>query len=448
MNQLSALERLKQLVIQRTGHHYYVDKDKLLYERARERMLARSIATLDDYVDDLERLGSQEWRALEDAITVGETYFFRYPDHFAALRNDVLPRLIEAHREVRNLRVWSIGCSNGAEPYSVAIIIRELLGADVDDWRISITGGDISEKALSAARAARYNAWALRTMGPEDRAKYFDRDGQNWVLKREFRSMVRFERQNIMQLLSDTPPLEWTSFDLILCRNVLIYFSPEQAVEITTALTRCLSPEGVLFLGHAEATLAVDPALWQVAPRVLPTEFVQALQPPAKPQPWVYTPLELPAVPKMNSTGTTNAPIPVAANAPDDIGAIQQLADAGAYEEAGRLCAEMIARDPTSPRLHYYDAILRQVSDDLAGAEAALKRALYLDRNFVVAHHRLGMLLLGAGRINDARRALMAASRLAEAAPGNDPLPEGQGVSAADLHLALREQLAAIGEAA
>ncbi len=445
MSRLSALDRLKQLVIQRTGHHYYLDKDKLLYERARERMLARGLASLDAYIDDLERIGSQEWRALEDAITVGETYFFRYPDHFAALRNDVLPRLIDARKDVRSLRIWSIGCSNGAEPYSVAIIIRELLGDDIDNWRVSITGGDISEKALSAARGGRYNAWALRTMGPEDRAKYFDRDGSNWILKREFRSMVRFERQNILALLSALPPLEWTAFDLILCRNVLIYFSPEQAVEITTALTRCLSPEGVLFLGHAEATLAVNPELWQAAPRALPTEFVQALQPPVAPLPWIYTPPVLPPMPHLNAAPK---PAPVAANVQDDISTIQQLADAGAYEEAGRLCADMIGRDPTSPRLHYYDAILRQVSDDLAGAEAALKRALYLDRNFVVAHHRLGMLLLGAGRTADARRALMTASRLAEAAPASDLLPEGQGVSAADLHQALREQLAAIGEAA
>jgi len=447
MSQLPDIDRLKELVIQRTGHHYYVDKDKLLYERARERMQARGIATLDAYVDDLERLGSQEWRALEDAITVGETYFFRYPDHFAALRNDVLPRLIDARRDVRNLRIWSIGCSNGAEPYSIAIIVRELLGEKLDDWRISITGGDISEKALSAARAARYNAWALRTMGPEDRTKYFDYDGTHWVLKREFRSMVRFERQNILALLSATPPLEWTAYDLILCRNVLIYFSPQQAVEITSALARCLLPEGVLFLGHAEASLAVDPALWQSTPHRLPTEFVQALQPPDTPQPWVYTPPVLPLMPPARQA-ISPVEAGVAENAYRDIGAIQLLADAGEYEKAERLCATMIARDPTSARLQYYDAILRQVSDDLAGAESALKRALYLDRNFIVARHRLGMLFLAQGRISDARRELLVASRLAKAAPAVELLPEGQGISAADLYNVLHDQLAAIGEAA
>ena len=444
MSGVSPLEHLKRLIIDRTGHYYYIDKEKLLYERARERMRARGIASLEQYVGELERAGSGEWRALEDAITVGETYFFRYPDHFAALREDVLPRLIEARRGVRSLRIWSIGCSNGAEPYSLAILLRELLGDEVESWRISLTGGDISEKALSAARAARYNAWALRTMGPEDRLKYFDRDGATWVLKRQFRSMVRFERQNILDLLSPTPPLEWTAFDLILCRNVLIYFSPAQAIEISNALSKRLSGDGVLFLGHAEATLASNPALWHGMQSAAPTEFSYALQPLASVQPFV--PLPLPPF--------TPMPTLIAQPAVDEaadrqaIEKVQQLADAGAYEAAEQLCLQLIARMPTSSRLQYYDAILRQVSDDAAGAEAALRRALYLDRGFVLAHYRLGMLLLKQGRAVEARRSLLTAARLAEAAPSADALPEGHGVSAGELGVALRGQLAALGEAA
>lgn len=445
MNTLSALERLKQLVVTRTGHHYYADKDKLLYDRARERMRVRGVGSLEEYVGELERGGSAEWRGLEDAITVGETYFFRYPDHFAALRDEVLPQLIEARRDVRSLRIWSIGCSNGAEPYSVAIIIRQLLHNEADSWRISLTGGDLSEKALSAARAARYNAWALRTMGPEDRARYFDKDGQTWVLKREFRSMVRFERQNILDLLSPTPPLEWTGFDLILCRNVLIYFSPEQAVELSEALSKRLAPDGVLFLGHAEATLATNPALWQAMPRAAPTEFVHALQPLAAVQPFVYAPLPLPdALPMPFPAVALVEP----AQDSDTIETIQELADAGAYEAAEQICARLIARSPTSARLQYYAAILRQVSDDAAGAEAALRRALYLDRSFVVAHYRLGMLMMGMGRTAEARRSLLTAARLTEALPGAEALPEGQGVSASDLGAALRLQLETLGEAA
>jgi chemotaxis protein methyltransferase CheR len=182
--------------------------------------------------------------------------------------------------------------------------------------------------------------------------------------------------------------------------------------------------------------------------RMMPTEYGQALLPPVVAPVVSYVPPVIPPMP-MSLVLRAVASAPVAAPAsPDAIGQLQQLADAGDYEAAEKLCGDLIRRDPTSARLHYYDAILRQVSDDPSGAEAALKRAIYLDRGFVLAHHRLGMLLLGLGRRVDARRSLMTAARLADATPSSEPLAEGQGVSASDLREALREQLAALGEAA
>jgi chemotaxis protein methyltransferase CheR len=437
-----ALEWLKREVVVRTGHHYYVDKDKLLYERARERMLARGLTSFESYVDLLEGGDNEEWRRLEDAITIGETYFFRYPDHFASLRETVLPRLIAARQETRALRIWSIGCSNGAEPYSIAIVLRELLGAAVDDWRISLIGGDISEKALSAARAGRYGAWALRTMPADDRARYFDRDDQTWVLKRPYRAMVRFERQNILALLSGAPPLEWSGFDLILCRNVLIYFSPQQAIEIVDALGDCLASDGALFLGHAEATLTFNSPLKQVGSAPLPTEFAQVASPSVD-LAGSYFPPVVPPLPL--SLMARQAPAnDVVGRQTDGVDLIQQLADAGAYEDAGRLCAQCLRDQPTSARLHYYDAILHQVSDDPVSAEAALRRAIYLDRSFVLAHHRLGMLLLALGRRTEARRSLQTAVRLADVLASTTSLPEGRGVSAGELAAAARVQLIAL----
>jgi chemotaxis protein methyltransferase CheR len=442
-----ALERLKQAVIEKTGHHYYADKDKLLFQRARERMHARGMATLEAYLDLLATVGDPEWRALEDAIMIGETYFFRYPDHFAALRETILPDLIARRRETRTLRIWSIGCANGSEPYSVAILLRELLGAECDDWRISLIGGDISERALAAARAGRYGAWALRTLGPAERERYFDRDGSVWTLKSIYRSMARFERQNILDLMSPTPPLEWNGFDLILCRNVLIYFSPEHAITIMRALRACLVADGSLLLGHAEATLSADPVL-AFAP-TQSTEFGQALRLPVAPPyvPPVLPPAaELPAASAL-SPGKTESIAPEITEA-DALVKVQTLADAGAYEEAENLCRALIARNPTSARLQFYDAVLRQVSDDLSGAEAALRRAIYLDRNFAVAHHRLGVLMLGLGRMSEARRALLAAARLAETVRSEVLLMDGHGVSAGEFRDVVRRQLATLADPA
>lgn len=440
----AAIERLKRVVIARTGHHYYSDKDKLLYERSRERMQAKGVPTLEAYVDLLELGDGDEWRRLEDAITIGETYFFRYPDHFATLRESVLPRLIAARRDDKALRIWSIGCSNGAEPYSIAIVLRELLGVEADSWRISIIGGDLSEKALAAARSARFNNWALRTMPPEERARYFHQDGAAWVLKREYRAMVRFERQNILDLLSPTPPLEWSGFDLILCRNVLIYFSPAQAIEIVDALSARLASDGALFLGHAEATLTSNPALRGSFLGSLPTEYARAVK-PATPQ--VYVPPVVPPMP-LSLLRSVATPLRQEPAENDSIARLEQLADVGAYEEAQRLCAELLRSDPTSARLHYYDAILRQVTDDPAGAEASLRRAVYLDRSFIVAHHRLALLLLELGRTADARRSFQTVIRLAQLINPTQPVPDGHGVTAQEIAESARRQLAASGEAA
>ncbi len=111
----TGLERLKRAVVEKTGHHYYVDKDKLLLERVNERMRVRGVTSLNRYLELLDADGP-EWRALEDAITIGETYFFRYPDHFHALRTKVLPDLIARRADTRTLRIWSIGCANGSGP--------------------------------------------------------------------------------------------------------------------------------------------------------------------------------------------------------------------------------------------------------------------------------------------------------------------------------------------
>jgi chemotaxis protein methyltransferase CheR len=275
-------------------------------------------------------------------------------------------------------------------------------------------------------------------MGAEDRARYFTQDASHWLLKREYRSMVRFARQNILDLLSSAPPLEWSGFDLILCRNVLIYFSPGQALDLVAALRGSLAPDGALLLGHAEATLTSGVYLGQVGAGPLPTEFAQAVRPPVQ-KAAAYFPPVVPPMPWPLMREPAPAPASVAEPAPavDDI---QLLADAGAYEAAERLCAERLLQEPTSARLHYYSAILHQVSDDLLRAEASLRRALYLDRSFIAAHHRLGMLLLSQGRNAEARRSLQAAQRLADAQPADAPLPEGRGVLTGELGAAARSQ--------
>lgn len=447
MSEADAFQEISGALIARTGHHYYEDKERLLRERLRQRVEALKLPSLRAYAELLkgERVqnAETEWRQLEDLITIGETYFFRYADHFEALRTVLLPDLIARRRDDKQLRIWSIGCSNGAEPYSIAILIRELLGGDFDAWRVSITGGDISEAALEKAREAQYGAWALRTLEETERALYFDRiDARTWALKRAYK-YVRFERQNILDLLLPAPPLAWSGYDLILCRNVLIYFSPDKAIALTKALKARLNAGGVLLLGHAEATLELDPAL--ALP--LKSEFEQTREPLA-PQPWMPAPLpDLPIAPPRRDAPPALASAPRAAPAPslDDVRA---AADAGAYERAQQLTKALIASDPLSAEAYYYDALISLVADGVDDAEAALRRALYLNRGFALAHHRLALVLLSRARRDEARRALKTAIEIARAMPTDAPMPEGDGVTAGDFVQAVASQLETLGAAA
>lgn len=437
MSEDGALQQLMRALIARTGHAYYLDKPAALRERVKERLGAVGVVSLDAYLDVLAGAdGEAEWRALEDLITIGETYFFRYADHFERLRKDILPNLLKRKAEDRTLRIWSIGCANGAEAYSIAIVLHELLGAELSQWRIAIIGGDISERALTAARAARYGQWALRTVTPAERAAYFTQvDARTWALKPQYRAMARFERQNILELLTPTAPLQWSEFDLILCRNVLIYFSVEQAAALARALRSRLAEGGTLLLGHAEAVLAEQP-MFETPTPVSEFELVSApVVSPAALEAWRPAPLpDAPYVP-------APAPPPAGASPVASLDDVKRLADAGAYEAAQAACAVLIERQPTSARLYYYRAILRHVSDDAAGAEADLRRALYLDRGFALAHHRLGLLLLSAGRKSEGRRSLLTAARIASAQPESAQLDEGQGVTAHAFAAMVRAQV-------
>lgn len=441
-----AFAQISGALIARTGHHYYEDKERLLRERLKSRVYALNLASLDAYRallnGETRNDAEAEWRQLEDLITIGETYFFRYADHFDALRETILPDLIQRHAGDKTLRIWSIGCSNGAEPYSVAILLRDMLGPALEQWRISITGGDISERALGAAREAKYGAWALRTLTDTEKAVYFDRlDQRTWGLKRIYK-FVRFERQNILDMLSPTPPLAWSGFDLILCRNVLIYFSADKAIALTRALKTRLNEGGALLLGHAEATLELDPAL--ALP--LKTEFEQARQ-PLTPQPWM--PLPLPDAPRMFAPSQIALePARASSDPAASLDDVRAAADAGDYERAHQLAKALLARDPLSAEAHYYDALISLVADGAEEAEAALRRALYLNRDFALAHHRLALVLLSRARKEEAKRALKAAMELARTMPPDMAMPEGEGVTAGVFADAVARQLDNLGAAA
>jgi chemotaxis protein methyltransferase CheR len=199
--------------------------------------------------------GRQTLEAFLAALTIGESHFFRSQTQFEALRAGILPQLIAARRDSRRLRVWSAGCATGQEPYSLAIDLERLLPS-IDDWDVLILATDISSPALASGQRGLYRQWSFREVPEDIRRAYFIDHGDRLEVIPRIRQRVTFAPLNLAtdrypSLLSNT-----VEIDLILCRNVLIYFSQAVAAEILGRLGDALSDGGWLMLGPAEAGYA------------------------------------------------------------------------------------------------------------------------------------------------------------------------------------------------
>ncbi|WP_262028758.1 CheR family methyltransferase [Microvirga sp. Mcv34] len=455
---------LKSRIIERTGHFYYQDKDDLLWERVRKRLRATGLADSTQYLNLLDDAisGPAEWGKLEAEITIGETFFFRYAEQFSALRETILPEIIDRKGGTQRLRIWSAGCSTGAEPYSLAILVKEILGERLGTWRVSIVGTDINDSFLHLARQARFGKWALRSMPAAERERYFLEAGKDhWQVRPEFRSLVRFEKHNLLSLLDGTSPLELTDFDLILCRNVLIYFHPDTVIGIVEALRDRLTEDGWMLLGHAEpnpafsammqtlnlpGTVAYRPgegttsaasSVEQAGP--VAGHWVPLLPPPRRVEP---VKPQRPAAPPTTFPSRAQVTLP-----PQTSGSlldeVRASADTGGFAAADALCRKALALEPLSAALHFYHGLILQGLRRPDDAEKSFLKSIYLDKSFAMAHYHLGLLLLAEGRSAPGRRALTNAARIAAAMPDDNPLDEGDGLTAGDLRNLIRIHLEA-----
>ena len=209
--------------------------------------LSELVATLRE--DDDPALSEQ----VVDALTTNETTFFRDVYPFESLRTHVLPDLIERKRLSRSLFIWSAGCSSGQEPYSVAMLMRDEF-PELAGWQVSILGTDVSVAMLERARAGRYGQLEVNRGLPADLlVRYFRRTGMDWEIDASIRAMVRFQHQNLVDPWPSLPPM-----DLVLMRNVMIYFDVTTKQDILGRVHGVLAPHGYLLLGTSETTLHLD----------------------------------------------------------------------------------------------------------------------------------------------------------------------------------------------
>ncbi len=243
------VDRFRSIVARRLGLSFDEAKLGLLADVLGRRLEAHG-QRCDVYLGKLDSVHSarDEIRALASELAVTETYFFRNPDQFRALAQSALPSRLSARAGVRKLSILAAGCASGEEAYSLAITLRNLLpGAS---WAVSIRAVDFNPTGLDKARRARYSAWSLRDTPPDVQHRWFTREGREFVLDDSVRDAVTFEERN---LAADDHDL-WVpeSYDVVFCRNVIMYLTPGTAESLMRRIARALMPGGYLFLGHAE----------------------------------------------------------------------------------------------------------------------------------------------------------------------------------------------------
>jgi len=354
-------------------------------------LLRRVDATGLDRGEYLSRLGAGDWDAelstLAEELAINETYFFRHGEQFRVLADVVLPERVRARDAQRVLRLLSVGCSSGEEAYTLAIVARQVQPAP--DWIVSVLGLDASPAVLQRARAARYSGWSLRETPDAVRERWFRRHDGEYEVDSRIRSAVRFRLHNVAGEDDDL----WRpgQYDVIFCRNLLMYLTEQVRDGLVRRMTDALSAGGCLFLGHTDSLGSRPEGLeLQQGPH---TFYYRRQRQAVDPAPLI------PAVPTL--------PAPVAVRP-----APRRVVDASAtYERAMRLLhderyAEALTivesglSDRPAPRDLLLHGVLLAQAGRLADAEIVCRRLLDLDGLLADAHHQLAVCLEGGAAVD------------------------------------------------
>ncbi len=249
--------KLRKVVYDRAGIHFQDTKKYVLESRLSRRLEELEFEDFDQYIMFLTAgpYQTDEFQEMFNRITINETSFFRNEPQLEVFEREILPPLLEARKTSKTLRIWSAACSSGEEPYTLAIQIHRSLGVRLQDWRIEILGTDISEKVLTTAQSGKYPHYSIRSVNPMVLNRYFKEEGNLHQLDPTIMSMVHFEKLNLKDRLAAK---RFGTWDVIFCRNVMIYFDDEMKSQCVKMYHDQLQDDGTLFIGHSESIRALD----------------------------------------------------------------------------------------------------------------------------------------------------------------------------------------------
>ncbi|MFZ2958160.1 MAG: CheR family methyltransferase [Candidatus Ozemobacteraceae bacterium] len=429
-------------------------------------------------------LTKQQRETLASFLTIGETYFFRESQFFHALELHLLPEIIRANKQENpGLKVWSAGCCSGEEPYSIAILLKKIFSSH-PSWKLKILGSDINPNYLEKASRGEYGKWSFREGLPTIKEEYFHQtESGGWKIIRPIHQMVTFFNLNLVEDSFPSTENDTDGCDIIFCRNVLMYFSPETIKKILEAFHRSLAPGGYLLVSATELSLLekmpfspqrfgpvtvfrkgdlkdhtmshvpffpltpLDP--W--VPLILdtpsntwfaPKEKEPALDVPIQPMAPTISPrsvyevaeklyqqglyLQVVETLKSENLQTKEA-------APEMNLLARALANLGKLDFAMEWCKKAIAWDRMNPGYHFLLATIFTEMNCSPDATASLNRAIYLDPGFVLAHISLGNLAKSQGKNAKATKHFQQALQILKTMPDDEILPFSEGLSCSKL---------------
>jgi chemotaxis protein methyltransferase CheR len=469
------LFRLRDLLEEKTGIYLSYEKLGRLETPLKDGNVTGSFATLDALIQAIE-IGSAEGvhslTQLIEAIATNETYFFRISAHFETLKNYLLPELIQSKRAQpqRRLRIWSAGCSTGEEPYSIAILLLDSF-PELSAWNIKILATDIDQEALQIAAEGIYRPWSFRGVKPEIIHRYFQPiDGERRRVDDRVRSMVSFRRLNLKSEPYPSARNDTADLDIVLCRNVTIYFRPETGQKIVNGFYNCLGEGGFLLTGAAEyspqmydafeARIFPETVIYQKSSAREPARPVSLIAPlpplftapPAAEPPTVKAPVVPAEPPPQKSDAVAEAVGLISAGEVDH--ALVLLAaeaekgskDARVFFLLGQIAADRrhlaeatywlsrtVEVEPLNLWAHYLLGLLWMEEDKADEALRALKKAIYIEPNFALGHFYLGRLHKSQGQIERARKDFSVARSLLASAPLSEDLRGADGMTGRQL---------------
>jgi len=416
----SRIAQVSKLVSEKLGLHFpenrYHDLSSGLALAAEELGFDEGSTAFTTSLLELKLTGKQ-LDVLAEKLTIGETYFFREKQSLAAFRDMIVPAIInEREHTSRSIRFWSAGCCSGEEPYTLAMMLSEIPG--LASWHITILATDINRRFLDKATKGVYTPWSFRETPAETQKKYFTPAGRDFEISDKIRRMVTFKHLNLVDDPFPSDKNNTNAMDVIFCRNVLMYFTPDSARAVGEKFYRSLNDKGWLITSQVELSDELFHPLNKV-------NFNNCFlyQKTGKPQknlknirisqnehqPKRITLSRRTDVPKEN---TCDLPVVSAsvlkADAKDPVSEglslARDYANKGDLKNAFRCSEELIPLARSNPEVYYLLGMILFELGEFSQAEQQLKRALYLDPDHLLAHFQMATLSIKAGKERQARK--------------------------------------------